>query len=135
MRTLPNHILFGSILAASVGRSCIFYLSGAFWEYIFNLLIVAFDLNELFLPSVFPLITLLGFNEEFEWPPFWNFLALCLFALCSEVYFFPIVDYNIIYITIMVLHFNIFIFKITKYNSLHNFYLSHSQSSQSHFHH
>ena len=58
-----------------------------------SLLIVAFVLNELFLPSVLPLTTRSGLREELDLPPLANFLWLCLFDLWSDVYFFPIVDY------------------------------------------
>lgn len=91
--TLPNHIRLASIRAASVGLACIFYISGFFAEYIFNLFIVAFVLNELFFPSVFPFIFLFGLHEELEFPPFPNFLLLALLAVCSDPYFLPIVDY------------------------------------------
>lgn len=93
VRTLPNHILLASILADYVGLSCIFSMSGFFWEYIFNLLIVALLLNELFLPSVFPFIFLSGLSEEFDFPPLPNFLLLFLLAVWRNPYFLPIVDY------------------------------------------
>lgn len=72
--TLPNHFLFGSTLAAYVGLSYIFYLSGIFCLYICSLLIVFLDLKELFLPSVLPLITLSGLVDELDFPYFLNLL-------------------------------------------------------------
>jgi len=59
-------------------------------------LIVALLLSELFLPVVFPFIFLYGFNDEFECPPFPNFLLLILLAECSPFYFLAIVDNNLL---------------------------------------
>lgn len=92
--TLPNHFLFGSTLAASVGLSCIFYLSGIFCLYIWSLLMVLVDLRELFLPSVFPLIFLSGLVDELDLLCLLNLLWRPLLFRVRAFYFLDILSYT-----------------------------------------
>jgi len=45
---------------------------GAFWSYIFNLLMVFLERNVLPTPDELPLMILSGLVEAFDFDPFWN---------------------------------------------------------------